>query len=71
MLIFFIRKNKKGERNRSPKNDKDYHEEHNESMRRFRLSHPQELTIAKDMITADGNILAIMKRVKLTKHVQN
>jgi len=71
MLIFFIRKNKTGERPCQPKNNKDYSQEHNEDMKRFRLSHPKESINANDIITVDGNILVTVKTTKLTKHSQN
>jgi len=71
MLIFFIRKNKTGERPCQHNNNKDYSREHNEDMKRFRLSHPKESTGAYDIITVDGNILITLKTTKLAKHAQN
>jgi hypothetical protein len=71
MLIFFIRKNKKGEPPCQPKNNKDYSQEHNEAMKRFRLFHRKESITASDIITINGNILVTVKRTKLTKHSQN
>jgi hypothetical protein len=72
MLIFWIRKSKTGEQNCPQGNDQDSFQKHDEDMKRFFLSHPQiETTAAKDIITADGNVLAAVQKVKLTKHVQN
>jgi hypothetical protein len=71
MLILFIRKNKKGERSRPKKNDKDSFKKHNEKMKKFRFSHPKAIAMDKDIITADGNVLAMVQTVKLNKHTQN
>jgi len=71
MLIMFIRKNKMGEQTHPPKNEKDYPREHNEDMKRFRLSHPKELKGIRDIITTDGNVLVTVQTVKLAKHAQN
>jgi len=41
-------------------------------MKQFRLAHPDTNVInAKDIITADGNLLAPVDSVKLNEHVQN
>jgi hypothetical protein len=71
MLIFFIRRNKKSERACQPKNNKGYSQEHNEDMKRFRLSHPKESISADDIMAVDGNILITVKTTRLTKHAQN
>lgn len=72
MLILWIRKNKTGERTCTPKNAKESFRKHNEDMKRFRLSHPEiEATSGRDIMTADGNVLATVQNVKLNKHVQN
>ena len=72
MLILWIRKSKTGERTDPPKNDKDSFQKHNEDMKRFHLSHPKmEPTSPSDIMIADGDILAAVQKVKLTKHVQN
>ena len=72
MLILWIRKNKTGERTCPQKNDKESLEKHNEDMKRFRLTHPEiEATNPKDIMTADGNVLAAVQNVKLNKHAKN
>ena len=72
MLILWIRKRKTEEQNPKPKYDKDSFRKHDEDMKLFRLSHPEmEVINPKDIITADGNVLAAVQNVKLTKHVQN
>ena len=72
MLILWIRKSKTGERTCPQKNDQDSFWKHNEDMKRFRLAHPKiEATNSKDIMIADGNILATVQKVKLTKHAQN
>ena len=72
MLILWIRKSKTGEQNCPQKNDQASFLKHAEDMKRFRLSHPEiETTNPRDIMTADGNILAAVEKVKLTKHVQN
>jgi hypothetical protein len=72
MLILWIRKSKKGERNSQPEIGEGSFKKHNEDMKRFRIFHPEiEAINSDDVITADGNILAAVKKVKLTKHIQN
>ena len=72
MLILWIRKRKTGEPTSPKKYDKDSLRKHDEDMKMFRLSHPKiEATNTADIMTADGNILAAVQNVKLTKHIQN
>jgi hypothetical protein len=72
MLILWIRKRKNGERDRQSKNDKDSFQKHEEAMKRFRFSHPKiEATSPEDIITVDGNVLASVQGIKLTKYIQN
>ena len=72
MLILWIRKKKADEQTCSKKNQKDSLQKHIEDMKRFSLNHPKiEVTNPRDIMTADGNILAAVQKVKLAKHVQN
>ena len=72
MLIFWIRKNKTGERSCPQKNEKESFRKHEEDMKRFCLVHPNmETTSAKDMMKVNGDILAAVQKVKLNKHAQN
>ena len=72
MLILWIRKAKKDERTCLPKNDIEIFQKHDEKMKRFRLSHPKiEATNPQDIVTANGDILAAVHKVKLTKYTQN
>jgi hypothetical protein len=71
MLIFFIRKNKTGEPPCQQNNKKDCSREHNEDRKRFHPSHPKEPASAHDIITVHGDVLVILKTMKLAKHTQN
>jgi hypothetical protein len=72
MLILWIRKKEKDEQTCPKKNEQDSLQKHIEEMKKFRLTHPKiEATNPKDIITADGNLLAAVQEVKLAKHVQN
>jgi hypothetical protein len=71
MLILFIRKNKKGEQNIQPKNNKNYSKEHNEDMKKFRLAHRQEYSPASDILRIAGHVLATLKTTRLANHTQN
>jgi len=75
MLILWIRKKKTTEKTCPPENDDAAFQKHNEDMKRFRLTHPEILTAGSnnidDIMTADGNILARVQKVKLTKNTQN
>lgn len=72
MLILWIRKTKEGELSRPPKKTKDSLKKHNEDMKNFHLAHPKiETTSSRDIRTPDGDILAAVQNVKLTRHTQN
>ena len=75
MLILWIRKSKMGEQTCTKKNDNDSLQKHNEDMKKFQVSHPKiEITNSqdiKDILTAEGDVLARVQEVKLTKHSQN
>jgi phage terminase Nu1 subunit (DNA packaging protein) len=72
MIILWIRKRKASEPNGNRNNDNNSAQKHDEIMRRFRLTHPQVDNIhSKDIMTADGNLLAPIQKVKLTENVKN
>jgi len=72
MIILWIRKKKTEGQNGLAKDNKESFQKHDEVMKQFRLAHPDTNVInAKDIITADGNLLAPVDSVKLTEHVQN
>jgi hypothetical protein len=72
MIILWIRKRKAEQQNGPAKNDKESFQKHDKVMKQFRLSHPDDNVInARDIMTADGNVLAPIEKVKLTEHVQN
>jgi hypothetical protein len=71
MIILWIRKNKKSKQEKELKGKEPF-KEHDEVMRRFRMAHEEFDVISdKDIITGDGNLLAPVRKVKLTDHVQN
>ena len=72
MIILWIRKRKTEEPGGPAKNDKESFQKHDDIMKKFRLEHPDANVInAKDIITADGNLLAPVEKVKITEHIQN
>ena len=72
MLILWIRKGNTGEKTNQTANDKASFLKHVKEMKNFCLSHPRmETTGHKNIKTADGNILAAVQNVKLSKHAQN
>ena len=72
MIILWIRKANPEKKNNSEKNDKDSFKKHDEVMKKFRHAHPDiNVVQANDILTADGNLLAPVKRVALTGNMQN
>jgi hypothetical protein len=72
MIILWIRKSKKDKLKNGPKNEKDYFQEHDKMMKKFRQSHPEfEVINDRDILTGDGNLLAPVHKVKLSEYVQN
>lgn len=72
MIILWIRKKKTEGQNGLARDSKESFQKHDDVMKQFRLDHTDTNVInAKDIITADGNLLAPVDKVKLTKHVQN
>ena len=73
MRILWINKLKKNKLiEEKPINTKSSFIDHDEDMRRFRQLHQELQTVVnKDMITADGSILAPIHGVRLAKNSQN
>jgi hypothetical protein len=72
MIILWIQNKKKSKQDESLNNEMDSFRAHDEVMRKFRLAHEQLDVISdKDIITGDGNLLAPVRDVKLSNHVQN
>ena len=72
MMILWIRKGNPEKKNNTVKTDKDSFKRHDEVMKKFRRAHPDINVIhVKDLVTADGNLLAPVKKVSLTGNVQN
>ena len=72
MIILWIRKSKADAQNVNNKKDRHSFQEHDDIMKKFRLSHPDLSVIdAEDIVTADGNYLAPIYDVKLTANIQN
>ncbi len=74
MIILWVRKRKAEAQKDSSANDKETFQEHDEIMKKFRLAHPDrevKIVAAKDIISADGNLLAPVDPVKLDKNKNN
>jgi hypothetical protein len=72
MIILWIRKKKAEGQNGPEKKGKPSFHEHDDIMKKFRLAHPDvDIVASKDIMTADGNLLAPIQKVKLTAHLQN
>ena len=72
MLILWIRKRKEDVQTRPRQDETESFQKHDAEMKKFRLAHPEiEEIRSKDIITTDGNVLAPVHKVKLTKHVEN
>ena len=66
MLIVWIRKH------RDAATPEEKTARHNADMKRFRAAHPDlNLIDARDILTADGNLLALAQGVKLAANCQN
>ena len=72
MIILWIRKKKDQQTEGPAKDSKESFQKHDEVMKQFRLEHPDTSVLnAKDIVTADGNLLAPVDKVKLNEHIQN
>lgn len=74
MIILWVRKIKAEDRKDSSKNDKESFQKHDDFMKKFRFSHPEQevkIVAAKDILTTDGNLLAPVNSVKLGVNQQN
>jgi hypothetical protein len=74
MIILWVRK-RKTEKSKDPSvDDHETFRKHNEMMKKFRISHPErdvKIVDSKDILSADGNLLAPVDTVKLDKNKQN
>jgi hypothetical protein len=74
MIILWVRKKKKEEQKNSSNSISDAFHKHDESMKKFRSSHPDpdiKVTIPKNILTDNGNLLAPVYKVKLGENIQN
>lgn len=72
MIILWIRKKKTEEPSGLAKDNKESFQKHDDVMKQFRLAHPDTNVInARDIMTADGNLLAPVDKVKLAEHANN
>ncbi len=70
MLIVWIRKSKHDRREAGTPEERTAR--HNADMKRFRAGHPDlDIINARDIVTADGNLLALAQGVKLAANCQN
>ena len=70
MIILWIRKNK-AEKQNLIENQMSF-QEHDDIMKKFRMSHPDlNLTSSQDITTSEGNLLAPVHQVKLAVNIQN
>ncbi len=70
MIILWIRKNKANKK-KDNENFESF-QEHDDIMKRFRMAHPDvNLVTSKDVVTAEGNLLAPVHQVKLAANIQN
>jgi hypothetical protein len=71
MLIIWIRKRKSDKRT-CPKNDPVSFQKHAEDMKKFSSGHPNiEAANPRDIMIANGDVLAAVQKVKLIKYTQN
>ncbi len=72
MIILWVKKRKEGEKDNP--DDKESFRKHDEIMKKFRVGHPGrdvKIVPAKDILSADGNLLAPVDSIKLGKNKQN
>ena len=70
MILWITRKNRK----QSPPNDAagEAFRQHNEAMEKFRLAHPSlNIVNARDVVLANGDLLAPVQSVELDVRSQN
>jgi hypothetical protein len=72
MIILWIRKSKADSQNPKDKKERHTFQEHDEIMKKFRMSHPDlDFVEVNDIVTPDGNCLAPVYDVKLSANIQN
>jgi hypothetical protein len=70
MIILWIRKNKADKLN--DMGNTATFQEHDDVMKRFRMSHPDvNMVASRDIMTSEGNLLAPVHQVKLADNIQN
>jgi hypothetical protein len=70
MIILWIRKNKADKL--SDMGNTAAFQEHDDVMKRFRMSHPDvNMVASRDIVTNEGNLLAPVHQVKLADNIQN
>jgi hypothetical protein len=70
MIILWIRKNKADKL--SDIGNTATFQEHDDVMKRFRMSHPDvNMEASRDIVTNEGNLLAPVHQVKLAENIQN
>ncbi|MCJ7604746.1 MAG: hypothetical protein MUO19_01770 [Dehalococcoidales bacterium] len=71
MLVVWIRKADKN-RQTTGESTEDKAARHNADMKAFRASHPDlNIIDARDIVTADGSLLAPVQGVKLAEYAKN
>ncbi len=71
MLILWIHRKKSTQENKSDEATKPF-SHHDDEMKKFRDSHPElEQPTTGDLITPDGQVLALVEGVKLPRNTQN
>jgi hypothetical protein len=72
MIILWIRKKNADEQKSNGKKEAQSFQEHDDIMKRFRFAHPDmNIVSTRDILTAEGTLLAPLQPVKLTDHQQN
>jgi hypothetical protein len=70
MLIVWIKKSRRDPQ--SAETEEQRAARHNADMKRFRAAHADlNIVDARDVVTADGNLLALAQGVKLPANAQN
>ena len=72
MFILWIRRSDKNKKNNRDLKSPENMTTHNEEMKQFRASHQHiDMVPAKDIVTADGDLLAPIRTVYLSPNVCN
>jgi len=72
MFILWIRRSDKNKRDNQDLNRPENMKNHNEEMKRFRATHQHiDMGPARDIVTADGDLLAPIRTIRLSPNVCN